>query len=65
MSGSGRAEVEWDLLVEAGRRFLIERAKLGKVTTYTELNATLVRRMGCRAFDFERAAERAVLPVGP
>ncbi|MGW1730037.1 hypothetical protein [Streptomyces sp. NPDC001999] len=61
MSGYGRAEDEWDLLVEVGRQFLIERAKLGKVTTYTELNATLVRRTGCRAFDFERADERAAM----
>jgi hypothetical protein len=61
MSGYGRADEEWDLLVEAGRQFLIERARLRKVTTYTELNAILVRRTGCRAFDFERADERAAM----
>lgn len=61
MPGYGRADNEWDLLVDAGREFLIERAKLGKLTSYTELNATLARRTGCHAFDFERADERAAM----
>ncbi|GAA3616643.1 hypothetical protein ACG5V6_04935 [Streptomyces chitinivorans] len=61
MSAYGRADSEWDLLVDAGREFLIERAKLGKLTSYTELNVTLARRTGCRAFDFERADERAAM----
>ena len=41
--------------------FLIERAKLGKVTSYTELNATLARRTGARPFDFERDGERRAM----
>ncbi|WP_228994519.1 hypothetical protein [Streptomyces sp. DH8] len=49
------------MLVEAGRGFLVERAKLGKLTSYTELNVTLVKRTGCRAFDFGRADERAAV----
>ncbi|MFB7245034.1 hypothetical protein ACFCYX_21545 [Streptomyces populi] len=61
MPGYGRADSEWDSLVGAGREFLVERAKLGKVTSYTELNVTLARRTGCRAFDFERADERAAM----
>ncbi|MGK5450400.1 MULTISPECIES: hypothetical protein [Streptomyces] len=61
MPGYGRADSEWDVLVEAGREFLVERAKLGKLTSYTELNVTLARRTGCRAFDFERADERAAM----
>ncbi|MGI5259893.1 hypothetical protein [Streptomyces angustmyceticus] len=61
MSGFGRADSEWDELVDAGRSFLVERAKLGKLTSYTELNATLARRTGCRPFDFERADERAAM----
>lgn len=61
MSGYGRTDEEWDQLVKAGQEFLVERAKLRKVTTYTELNATLVRRTGCRAFDFDRADERAAM----
>ena len=61
MSGYGRADSEWDELVDAGRNFLVERAKLGKLTSYTELNVTLARRTGCRPFDFERADERAAM----
>lgn len=61
MSGYGRTESEWEELVDAGRGFLVERAKLGKLTSYTELNVTLARRTGCRAFDFERADERAAM----
>lgn len=61
MSGYGRADNEWDILVEAGRGLLVERAKLGKLTSYTELSVTLARRTGCRASDFERADERAAM----
>lgn len=61
MSGYGRADSEWEELVHAGRGFLVERAKLSKLTSYTELNATLARRTGCRPFDFERADERAAM----
>lgn len=61
MSGYGRAESEWDELVDSGRNFPIERAKLGKLTSYTELNVTLANRTGCRPFDFERADERAAM----
>ncbi|MEU1091388.1 hypothetical protein ACFYPN_18060 [Streptomyces sp. NPDC005576] len=57
----GRADNEWDMLVEAGREFLVERAKLGRLTSYTELSVTVARRTGCRAFDFERADERAAM----
>ncbi|MFJ2899595.1 hypothetical protein ACIO87_32590 [Streptomyces sp. NPDC087218] len=61
MSGYGRADSEWEELVHTGRGFLIERAKLGKLTSYTELNVTLARRTCCRPFDFERADERAAM----
>jgi len=61
MSAYGRADSEWDVLVDAGREFLIERAKLGKLTSYTELSVTLAGRTGCRAFDFGRADERAAM----
>lgn len=57
----GRTAGEWSRLAETGTAFLIERAKLGKVTSYTELNATLVHRTGLRGFDFERADERAAM----
>ncbi|MEV7712241.1 hypothetical protein [Streptomyces sp. NPDC088270] len=61
MTEYGRADSEWDVLVEAGRGFLVERAKLGRLTSYTELSVTLARRTGCSAFDFERADERAAM----
>ena len=42
----GRSDEEWDLLADAGLAFLGERARLAKLTSYTELNATLERRTG-------------------
>jgi hypothetical protein len=57
----GRQNQEWDKLTEATLKFLIERARLGRPTTYTELNATLVHRTGLRGFDFDRADERAAM----
>ena len=51
----GRDEVAWEPLTEAGTTFLIERAHLRKTTSYTELNATLERRIGLPGFDFTRA----------
>ncbi|MFD0427109.1 hypothetical protein ACFQ60_00300 [Streptomyces zhihengii] len=47
--------------MEAGREFLVDRARLRGLTTYTELNAALVERTGCRAFDFGRPDERAAM----
>lgn len=61
MTGYGRSEEEWDVLVESGLKFLIERARMRKVTTYTEMNTTLARRTGCLEFDFDRADERAAM----
>jgi hypothetical protein len=61
MSMYGRDDETWQRLAKAGTEFLIERARLGKVTTYTEFNATLVRRTGIRGFDFERSDERAAM----
>lgn len=57
----GRSDEEWDQLVRAGHVFLLERAKLDRPTTYTELNAVLRRRTGLRGFDFEQADERAAM----
>jgi len=57
----GRSEEEWDRLTDEGLAFLIERARLRKVTSYTEMNTTLARRTGLRSFDFERADERAAM----
>jgi hypothetical protein len=57
----GRDQSDWDVLAEAGEAFLIERARLGRLTSYTELNATLGRRTGLRRFDFELQAERTAM----
>jgi hypothetical protein len=57
----GRDEADWDVLAAASEEFLIERARQGRYTSYTELNATLERRTGLRRFDFELQAERAAM----
>jgi hypothetical protein len=57
----GRDDLAWDELARAGLEFLLERARLEKLTSYTELNATLIRRTGLPGFDFSRADERAAM----
>jgi hypothetical protein len=57
----GRDEETWDRLADTGLAFLIERAPLAKLTSYTELNATLERRTGLPGFDFARADDRAAM----
>jgi hypothetical protein len=57
----GRDQLDWDLLAESGEEFLIERARLERLTSYTELNAVLERRTGLRRFDFESQAERTAM----
>lgn len=61
MSLFGRDELTWDEMAEAGEAFLVERARLGRLTSYTELNATLIRRTGLPGFDFSRQDERAAM----
>ena len=57
----GRDDEEWNRLVDEALRFLVERARLRKITTYTEMNATLARRTGARPFDFGHDGERAAM----
>lgn len=57
----GRDEEEWDDLEEVGRAFLIERARLERPTTYTEMNTVLAQRTGHRIFDFSQESERAAM----
>ena len=57
----GRTAEDWDVLTEAGLGFLVERAKLRRTTTYTELNSVLVQRTGLPPFDFESEAGRAAM----
>lgn len=57
----GRDELEWNELVDATERFLIERARMARTTSYSELNDALMRRTGHRPFNFELEAERAAI----
>lgn len=57
----GRDDSEWNRLIEAGEGFLVERARLRKVTSYTEMNVTLARRTGARPFDFGQDGERRAM----
>lgn len=57
----GRSDAEWDRLTDEGLRFLRERARLERTTSYTELNATLHNRTGARLFDFSLDVERAAM----
>lgn len=61
MTGYGRSDEEWDQLTSVGLAFLVERARLEKTTTYTELDTTLRRRTGLRGFDFDQDSERAAM----
>jgi len=61
MSLFGRDELAWDEMAAAGEAFLVERAPLARLTSYTELNVTLVRRTGLPGFDFSRQDERAAM----
>ena len=57
----GRDEEEWQVLEDATREFLIERAKLKFLTSYTELETVLRRRTGLRGFDYKNPDERAAM----
>jgi hypothetical protein len=56
----GRDEADWERLTSAGLEFLQERARMGRLSSYTELNQVLVQRTGLRAFDFGLDGERAM-----
>jgi hypothetical protein len=57
----GRSDAAWDELASAGSTFLVERARLRTVTTYTETNSVPARRTGLPGFDFGQADERAAM----
>lgn len=61
MTIHGWPDDDWDILVSETRRYLIERARLKRSTSYTELNATLKERTGLACFDFARAEDRATM----
>jgi hypothetical protein len=54
----GRTVAEWEALETAGWEFLVSQARLGRTTSYTEMNAVLARRTGVREFDFDLDGER-------
>ena len=57
----GRTHKEWRELIDAGRQFVVEQARLGRMTTYTELNTVLRQRTSVRTFDFDLDSERAAM----
>jgi hypothetical protein len=57
----GRDEAERDELEDAGVAFLIERARLERVTSCTEMNTVLAQRAGHRLFDFGQDSGRAAM----
>jgi hypothetical protein len=57
----GRSQHEWAELLNEGYAFLQERARLGKDSTYTEMNAVLARRTGQLEFDFGLDRDRAAM----
>lgn len=57
----GPYEEEWNELEEAGLEFLLERARLERVTSYAEMNMVLAQRTGHRCFDFGQGSERAAI----
>jgi hypothetical protein len=57
----GRDEADWNILAKEGERFLVERARLGRTTSYAEMNDALQRRTSLRRFDFNQAADRAAM----
>jgi hypothetical protein len=57
----GRSDEDWKTLAAATEAFLVERAAMRQTTSYTELNAVLIRRTGLAGFDFALDNERAAL----
>lgn len=57
----GRDELVWSELVDETERFLVERARMRRTTTYTELNTALEQRTGHSRFNFELDSDRAAI----
>ncbi|MGB3411190.1 MAG: hypothetical protein WBA45_08320 [Microthrixaceae bacterium] len=57
----GRSEADWNELARDGLAYLKERARLGRTTSYTEMNAVLSRRTSQPPFDFSSDADRAAM----
>jgi hypothetical protein len=61
MERYGRLADEWARMADAGKAFLVERARMERTTSYTEFNAALVNRAGTAGFDFNIDADRAAV----
>lgn len=57
----GRSEAEWQELQRLTSEFVTEQARLGRTTSYSEVNTTIARRSGLRPFDFDLANERVAM----
>jgi hypothetical protein len=57
----GRSDEDWERLFKAGLEFLEERARLERVTSYSEMNFVMHQRTGVRPFDFDQDGERAAM----
>ncbi len=57
----GRDELEWNQLTDETARFLVERARMERTTSYTELNSVLHQRTGAPLFDFGLDRDRAAM----
>lgn len=57
----GWTDADWAAMRAEGKDFLVERARMERTTTYTELNAALVRRTGTAGFDFDYQDHRAAM----
>jgi hypothetical protein len=54
----GRTGAEWEALEAAGWEFLLSQARLGRTTSYTEMNTVLARRPGIGESGFDLDGER-------
>jgi hypothetical protein len=57
----GRSDAEWTEWACATRFFLVERTKLKRLTSYTEVNTAVARRIGHAELDFSRDLDRAAM----
>lgn len=60
----GRTEQDWDELFAQATDFLKEQARLGRLTSYSEVNWAIARRSGLPAFDFELDRDRDAIGKG-
>lgn len=57
----GRSDAEWDDMESVALAFLVDRARMKRTTSYTELNAALSNRTSARPFDFSLDSERGAM----